>query len=94
LNVPNNTYECNVLTKIIVTVYISTGDSRLVEPDPLSEGFTRYAESNMENYVFEFFLNYVRRMKSNLNWSKLLKKNPEKPFLLFVTPRILRMCWH
>ena len=41
----------------------------------------------MENYVFEFFLNYVRRMKSDLNWSKLLKKNREKPFLLFVTPR-------
>ena len=52
----------------------------------MSEGFTRYAESNMENYVFEFFLNYVRRIKSDLNWSKLLKKNPEKPFLLFVTP--------
>jgi hypothetical protein len=52
----------------------------------LSEGFTRYAECNMENYVFEFFLKYVRRMRSDLNWSKFLKKNPKKPFVLFVTP--------
>ena len=47
--------------KIIATVYISTGDIRLVEPDPLSEGFSRYAACNMEHYVFEFLLNYVRR---------------------------------
>jgi hypothetical protein len=40
----------------------------------------------MENYVFEFFLKYVRRMRSDLNWSKFLRKNPEKPFVLFVTP--------
>ena len=72
--------------KIIATVYISTGDIRLVEPDPLSEGFSRYAACNMEHYVFEFLLNYVRRMRSDLNWSKLLQKNPERPFLLFITP--------
>jgi len=36
--------------------------------------------------MFEFLLNYVRRIKSDLDWGKLLKKNPEKPFLLFVTP--------
>ena len=53
--------------KIIATFYISTGDIRLVEPDPLSEGFSRYAACNMEHYVFEFLLNYVRRMRSDLN---------------------------
>jgi hypothetical protein len=73
--------------KIIATVYISTGDiRRLVEPYPLSEGFSRYAACNMEHYVFEFLLNYIRRVRSDLNWSKLLKKNPERPFLLFITP--------
>jgi hypothetical protein len=71
---------------IIVTVYFSTGDFKLIEPDPLSEGFTRYATCSMEHYVFEFLLNYARRMRLDLNWIKLLKKNPEKPFLLFVTP--------
>jgi len=40
----------------------------------------------MEHFAFEFLLNYVRRIKSDSDWRKLLKKNPEKPFLLFVTP--------
>ena len=65
---------------------ICTGDNKVVEPDPLSEGFNRYAQSDMEHLVFEFLLNYVRRFKSDKDWRKLLKKNPEKPFLLFVTP--------
>ena len=67
-------------------INICTGDNKVVEPDPLSEGFTRYAQRNMEHLVFEFLLNYVRRFKSDKDWRKLLKKNPEKPFLLFVTP--------
>ncbi len=36
--------------------------------------------------MFEFLLNYVRRIKLDLDWRKLLKKNPEKSFLLFFTP--------
>jgi len=67
-------------------IYICTGDNKVVEPDPLSEGFTRYAKSGMEHLVFEFLLIYVRRFKSDMDWRKLLEKNPEKPFLLFVTP--------
>jgi len=66
-------------------IYICTGDNKVVEPNPLSEGFTRYAHSNMEHLVFEFLLNYARRFKSDKDWRMLLK-NPEKPFLLFVTP--------
>ena len=52
----------------------------------MSEGFARYDASEMEHYVFEFLLNYVRRVKSDMEWKKLLKRNPEKPFLMFVTP--------
>ncbi len=59
-------------------IYIFTGDNEVVEPDPLSEGFTGYAECNMEHFV--------RRIKLDSDWRKLLRKNPEKPFLLFVTP--------
>ena len=66
--------------------YKCTGETRVVDPDPLSEGFNRYAESGMEHFVFEFLLNYVRRIKSDKEWRKLLKKNPKKPFLFFVTP--------
>ena len=71
---------------MVVMIYIFTGDNKVVETDPLSEGFNGYAECNMEHLVFEFVLNYVRRIKSDSDWRKLLKKNPEKPFLLFVTP--------
>ena len=74
----------HVLTVIVAMIYICTGDNKIVEPDPLSEGFTRYAQCNMKHFVFEFLLNYVRRIKSDSGWRKLLKKNPEKPFLLFV----------
>ena len=67
-------------------IYMFTGDNKLVEPNPLSEGFARYNESKMEHYVFEFLLNYVQRVKLDMEWKKLLKKNPEKLFMLFVTP--------
>jgi len=60
-------------------IYICTGDNKVVEPNQLSEG-------GMEHLVFEFLLNYVGRIKLDKDWRKLLKKNPEKPFLLFVTP--------
>ncbi len=59
-------------------IYTFTDDNKVVEPNPLSEGFAKYAESNMEHYLFEFLLNYVRRMKSDLDWGKLLKKESGK----------------
>lgn len=77
---------CKGLTTTVGVFYKCTGDTRVVDPDPLSEGFARYAESGMEHFVFEFLLNYVRRIKSDKDWRNLLKKNPEKPFLLFITP--------
>ena len=76
----------HALTVIVVMIYICTGGNKVVEPDPLSEGFTRYTRSNMEHVVFEFLLNHTRKIKLDSDWRKLLKKNPEKPFLLFVTP--------
>jgi hypothetical protein len=36
-----------------------SGDNKVVDPGPLSEGFSGYAESDMEHIVFEFLLNYV-----------------------------------
>ena len=38
-------------------IYICIGDTKLVDPNQLSEGFTRYAESNLEHLVLEFLLN-------------------------------------
>jgi hypothetical protein len=69
----NITYCRDVLPEFAVMIYICTGDNKVVDPDPLSEGFTRYAQSSMEHFVFEFLLNYIRRIKSDSDWRKLLK---------------------
>ena len=52
-------------------IYIFAGDNKLVEPGPLSEGFARYDASEMEHYVFEFLLNYVRRVKSDTSVNQI-----------------------
>ena len=86
-NVPTLLIVCfKILTKTVPVFYKCTGDTRVVEPDPLSRGDARCAVSNMDHVLFDFLLNYVRRIRSDKDWRKLLKKNPEKPFLLFVTP--------
>ena len=54
-----------VLTTTVGVFYKCIGETRVVDPDPLSEGFARYAESGMEHFVFEFLLNYVRRIRSD-----------------------------
>ena len=58
----------------------------MVDPKALSEGYERYDAVGMEYLIFEFMLTYARRVRSDKEWTKLLKKNPEKPFLCFVTP--------
>ena len=58
----------------------------MVDPKALSEGYERYDAVGMEHLIFEFMLTYARRVRSDKEWTKLLKKNPEKPFLCFVTP--------
>ena len=94
-NMPNvKIVCCKILTKTVGVFYKCTGEARVVEPDPLSKGFRRYSECGMEHFVFEFLLNYVRKIKSDKEWRKLLKMNPTKPFLLFVTPSdILTFCF-
>ncbi len=49
----------HLLTEFGVMICLFTGDNKVVEPNPLSEGFARYAESNMEHFVFEYLLNYT-----------------------------------
>ena len=61
----------HILTQFVAMIDTFSGDNKVVDPGPLSEGFARYAKSDMEHFVFEFLF---------LDWKKLLKKN------LFVTP--------
>ena len=70
-----------------MTVYVFITGERLY-PDVrlLSEGYTRFADMESEDWVFDFMMTYARRVRSDKEWTKLLKNNPEKPFLCFITP--------
>jgi hypothetical protein len=52
-------------------------------------GYKRYANMEAEEYVFEFMMTYARRIRSDKEWTKILKKNPEMPFLCFITPKVI-----
>ncbi len=60
-----------VLTEFVVMICLFSGDNKVVESNPLSEGFARYAKSNTDHFMFEFLLNYVQRMKSDLDWKSI-----------------------
>ena len=49
-------------------------------------GYDIYGCSGNTDVVFEFMLTYARRIRSDKEWTKILKNNPEKPFLCFITP--------
>ena len=44
-----------------------------MEPDALSEGFSRYSECGMERFVFEYMLSYVRKIKPDKEQLRILK---------------------
>ena len=52
----------------------------------LMNGYNIYGCSGNTDVVFEFMLTYARRIRSDKEWTKILKNNPEKPFLCFITP--------
>ncbi len=52
-----------------------SGERLLVDPKALSEGYARYAAVEMEHFIFEFMMTYARRVRSEMEWTKLLKKN-------------------
>ena len=43
-------------------------------------------ELKIEKTVFEFMCTYVRRIKPNIKWKKLMTNNPGSPFFCMVTP--------
>ena len=78
--------QCPQSSSLKTVKLFITGERLLVDPKALSEGYARYAAVDMEHFIFEFMMTYARRVRSDKEWTKLLKKNPEKPFLCFVTP--------
>ena len=55
-------------------------------PDELGKGFQDYIKLSLEHVVYDFICTYVRRMKPDTRWKKLLTMNPGRPFICFFTP--------
>lgn len=63
-----------------------TGERLSPDIEMLMNGYDIYGCSGNTDVVFEFMLTYARRIRSDKEWTKILKNNPEKPFLCFITP--------
>ena len=57
-----------------------------VYPDELGAGFKKYVDLHLEHKIYEFMCNYVRRIKPDAKWKKILFQNPGSPFFCVLTP--------
>ncbi len=62
-------------------------DNMMVYPEELGNGFQDYIDIKRDSLVYNFLCTYVRRIKPNVKWKKLLMKNPGCPFICVITPR-------
>ncbi len=61
-------------------------ENRVLYPDELGGGLKKYMELKIEKTVFEFMCTYVRRIKPDVKWKKLMTNNLRSPFFCMVTP--------
>jgi hypothetical protein len=47
-------------------------ENRVLYPDELGGGFKKYMELKIEKTVFEFMCTYIRRIKPDVKWKKLM----------------------
>jgi hypothetical protein len=74
-------------TDIYGILCLNTTEERVkVWPDELGKGFQEYVKLQLEHVVYNFMCTYVRRMKPNTRWKKLMTMNPGCPFICFFTP--------
>ncbi len=57
-----------------------------VNPDELGGGFKKYVDLHMEHKIYKLMCNYVRRIKPDAKWKKILFQNPGRPFFCVLTP--------
>jgi hypothetical protein len=57
-----------------------------VWPDELGKGFQDYVKLKLEHVVYDFMCTYVRRIKPDTRWKKILKMNAGNPFICHFTP--------
>ena len=64
----------------------TTEDNLRVYPEELGNGFQDYIDLKSDSLVYDFLCTYVRRIKPNVKWKKLMTNNPGSPLLCMVTP--------
>jgi hypothetical protein len=67
-------------TYIYFVLCLTTTDQKQVCPDELGNGFQTYVDLKIENVVYNFICTYVRRIKPDSRWKKLLMNNPGSPY--------------
>ena len=55
-------------------------------PDELGKGFQDYVKLKLEHVVYDFMCTYVRRIKPDTRWKKILKMNAGNHFICHFTP--------
>ena len=65
---------------------IDAGERTQVWPDELGKGFQDYVKLKLEHVVYDFMCTYVRRIKPDTRWKKILKMNAGNPFICHFTP--------
>jgi hypothetical protein len=74
-------------TNIYVILCLNTtGERGKVWPDELGKGFQEYVKLQQEHVVYNFMCTYLRRMKPDTRWKKLMTMNQGCPFICFFTP--------
>ncbi len=58
----------------------------MLYPDELGGGFKKYMELKIEKTVYEFMCTYIRKIKPDVKWKKLMTKNPGGLFFCMITP--------
>ena len=57
-----------------------------MDPDKLCEGCEDYFKEGKDYVVFEFVCLYLRRIKTDVVWKKLLRENKGDLIFKFITP--------
>jgi hypothetical protein len=57
-----------------------------MDPDKLCEGCKDFFKEGLDYVVFEFVCLYLRRIKTDVVWKKLLRENTGDPIFKFITP--------
>jgi hypothetical protein len=75
-------------TDIYFVLCQNTAEESEVYPDEFGKGFQfqTYIDLKIKQVVYDFMCTYIRRIKPDARWKKLLVKCPVSPFICCITP--------